>query len=208
MTTQDLTHYIEEDISLFPGTPEPKIDTLASHENNGFQETLYRLTTHMGTHIDAPYHILPSGRTLDDFPISQFYGRAVCIHIEGAQQLDLDRVKALWKSERVDFILFSFGWDQHWKSENYMKNLPIIDTQVMEWCVEMEIKAIGIDLPSVDPIDSTELNNHHILLRNDVLIVENLTNLRHLPQHAFTFYAIPLNFRTIDGSPVRAWAEW
>ena len=109
MTTQDLTHCIEEDISLFPGTPDPQIDTLASHEKNGFHETSYRLTTHMGTHIDAPYHILPSGRTLDDFPISHFYGRAVCLHIEGTQQLELDRIKALWTSEKVDFILFSFA---------------------------------------------------------------------------------------------------
>lgn len=75
----DLTHTIKEDMPVYPGTDAPKFTPANDYEKDGFKETLLQMYTHTGTHIDPPAHLFADRTTLDQFPISQFVGKALVI---------------------------------------------------------------------------------------------------------------------------------
>ena len=79
----DLTHSIQPEMSLYPDTPAPAFSPLRTITRDGFRETDLHLTSHTGTHMDAPSHMLRGGSTLDQMPISQFRGRAVVLDVSG-----------------------------------------------------------------------------------------------------------------------------
>jgi kynurenine formamidase len=75
----DLTNYIYPDMPVFPGTEPPTFVQANTLEKDGFAEASITMSSHTGTHIDAPAHMLPHGTTLDDFPIENFMGKAVLL---------------------------------------------------------------------------------------------------------------------------------
>jgi kynurenine formamidase len=82
-----------------------------------------------------------------------------------------------------------------------------LQAETSSWLTSFPLKAIGFDTISPDPVTSTDLPNHNILLEKEVLIIENLTNLDQLIDHTFDFYCIPLPIGQADGAPVRAFAK-
>ena len=75
MKMLDLTHCITPEMPVYPGTEPPRLTAACTMEKDGFRETLLEMYSHTGTHMDAPAHMLPKGRTLDDFPAETFAGR-------------------------------------------------------------------------------------------------------------------------------------
>ena len=79
MRVIDLTHVICETMPVYPGTEPPKFTPANSYEVDGFKETLISMFTHTGTHMDPPAHLYADRTTLDQFPASQFIGKALVI---------------------------------------------------------------------------------------------------------------------------------
>ena len=79
----DMTHTITQEIPIYPGTPAPTLAPACTLTKDGFRETLLTFSSHTGTHMDAPAHLLREGRTLDDMPMSQFSGRATVLDVSG-----------------------------------------------------------------------------------------------------------------------------
>ena len=79
----DMTHTITPEIPIYPGTPVPALTPACTLTRDGFRETLLTLSSHTGTHMDAPAHLLQDGRTLDQMPMSQFSGRATVLDVSG-----------------------------------------------------------------------------------------------------------------------------
>ena len=75
----DLTHTIAENMPVYPGTEGPKLTTANTYETDGFKETLLKMYSHTGTHMDPPAHLYSHGKTLDRFPASHFEGRAFTV---------------------------------------------------------------------------------------------------------------------------------
>ena len=73
----DLTHFISEDMPVYPGTEQPKLKQANTYEKDGFKETLMTMYSHTGTHMDPPNHLFADRTTLDKFPVSQFVGKAL-----------------------------------------------------------------------------------------------------------------------------------
>ena len=89
----DLTHCITEDMPVFPGTDQPKLEATSTCARDGFAETRLTLFSHTGTHIDAPAHIYPAGTTLDAFPAAQFVGKALivdCTHVPAGGRIGME----------------------------------------------------------------------------------------------------------------------
>jgi len=207
----DLTHLLNEQISVYPDTIGPEIISLNNVAEHGFAEMQVKMVLHSGTHIDAPRHIVPGGKALSDFPLEQFCGNALVIPCAGLESITSDFLKAFEPQiERVDFILFYTGWQTKWKTDAYFQNCPSLTREAATWLTTFALKGIGLDAFSVDPIVSahvvTEENlpNHHILLGKEILLIENLTNLDKLPDTIFDFQCLPLKIEHADGSPVRA----
>ena len=204
----DLTHTINENITVFPGTKGPSIEIISKIENEGYAEKKISLYTHTGTHIDAPCHLLSNGKSLDEFPIDKFYGKGFSLdcHQFAGKVIEVDFLKSyLGKISAADFLILNSGWYKKWKSESYFIDFPTLTPEASAWLTNFKLKAIGIDSISLDKIDSKDLPNHHIILSHEILIIENLTNLDEMnPESEFIFQCFPLKIEKADGSPVRA----
>lgn len=204
----DLTHCLNSNITVYPGTKPPIIETESTIDKNGYAELKIHTRSHAGTHIDAPCHIIPDGKSLNDFPIEQFIGPAIVIDCSDKNTITLDFLKSKKKEiEQSDFVLFYTGWQNKWNTSEYLDNFPTPSVEATEWLVNFNLKAVGFDHISADKMNCEELPNHNLLLKNEILIIENLTNLDKLIDKHFELNCIPLKFENADGSPVRAFAR-
>jgi len=203
MRILDLTHSIQSGMPVYPGTPAVKVEPLAVMETEGFRENFLSLTSHTGTHVDAPAHMLAQGKKLDEYAPGEFVGSARCLKVDG------DGVTADWLEEQLfvmpgcDFLLFYTGWDRYWGDEQYYRGYPVIDAAAASRLARHGLKGIGLDTPSPDPLDSKDYPAHHALMGAGLLILENLKGLHRLPEKEFRLIALPLNVQESDGAPAR-----
>lgn len=209
MKTIDLSHTISETTPVYPGTEPPVLSTPCTIKQQGFTEKKMTIYSHTGTHMDAPSHILANGKSLDQYTTDQFAGTAAVadltqIDSSEIRKRDLHPYASLIR--KVDFLLLHTGWYQKWGQEDYFRDYPVLTTEAVQWLAQFPLKGIGVDMISVDRTDTDIYPIHRILLQNEILIVENLTNLAKLPDTIFTFCGFPLKIQDADGSPLRATA--
>lgn len=204
----DLTHTLKDNVTVYPGTPLPLFPDLCTIENDGFAEKRISITTHTGTHIDAPAHILPGSKTLDQFPLDKFIGKGTVVDCTKTSTITLSLLQS--KKEQIrnaDFVLFYTGWQEKWNTPHYFGPFPTLTTEAVEWLLQFPLKALGFDVLSVDSMTDETLPNHHLLLREEVLIIENLTHLDKLTGKDFQLYCIPLKIENADAAPARVFAQ-
>ncbi len=205
MTVYDLTHTLNTALSLYPGTAAPQFKRVIS-EN--FKMTELSIQSHMGTHMDAPYHCIQAGTTLDALDASQFVGEAYLLNVsQCGAEISLELLKRHEEAiAAVDFLILDTGWGRSYGSEAYLKGFPVLSRAAATWLSNQALKGIGIDAISVDPIESRDFVNHHLLLSKGKLIIENLAGLTELPVNRFTLVAAPLKYENADGAPARVLA--
>lgn len=202
----DLSHFIDDYMSVYPGDATPKIKAIASIDNHGYREIELNMSTHTGTHIDAPAHIITDGYTLDAFPPEKFFGRGQVLDCRQMQVITIDSIKQATISQPAEFVLFYTGWDTHWGTDNYFGEFPVLDINAAKYLSKLSLKGVGTDAPSFDPVGSETLSNHKTLLGNNLVLIENLTGLENLLGKQFLLSCFPLKIKNADGSPVRATA--
>lgn len=196
----DLSVPLNEQTPVYPGDPATKISPAGVFAKDGFNDHYISVGTHVGTHIDAPLHMIDGGKSLDQFPIDKFIGRGRLVKIDGN---DFDAVKQAGIQEG-DIVLLSTGMGDKYLEPAYFDEYPVMSDEIAKFLVDSKVKMIGLDACSVDGPDGFPI--HKILLAGDVLIIENLTNLSALEGKNFKVYALPLNLQ-IDGSPARVVSE-
>ena len=163
----DMTHTITQDIPIYPGTPVPALAPACTLTKDGFRETLLTLSSHTGTHMDAPAHLLRDGRTLDDMPMSQFSGRATVLDVsEEGPVITEEFLRSNYEAiHSADFILFYTGWENRWGSPDFLEDaFPVPDEAAAKYLVSRGLKGVGTDAISIDRMSDSRLPVHHILL--------------------------------------------
>lgn len=209
MRVIDLTHVISEDMPVYPGTEGPRLEPANSYEVDGFKETLMTMYTHTGTHMDPPAHLYKGRTTLDQFPITQFVGKALvidCSDLKEGDVITIDRInKVREKADKAEFILFRMGWDKYWGTKEYFGDYPYIEDAVVDYLIENNKKGVGLDVIGIDPIAQESLPIHRKLFKNnEIVVIENLKDLDLVGEEIFLFCALPINLIDADGSPIRA----
>ena len=214
MKVIDLTHTITPDMPVYPGTEPPKFLPANSYEKDGFRETLLQMYTHTGTHMDPPAHLFAGRTTLDQFPASQFIGKALvidCRDLAEGSAITMEKLrKTGGKADRADFLLFNLGWDKRWGTEDYFGDYPGLDDETLEHIIRGNYKGIGFDVIGLDPIADGNLTRHKKLFQERYsLNIENRKNLELCGEELFWFSCFPLKIENADGSPIRAvaWFE-
>ena len=207
MKMLDLTHCITPEMPVYPGTEPPRLTAACTMEKDGFRETLLEMYSHTGTHMDAPAHMLPNGRTLDDFPAETFAGRGFVLDCREAAEITLPMLRRQEKAlGEAEFLLFCTGWDRYWGQPRYYEGFPCLTAEAAEYVASLGLKGVGEDSISLDPCDTTDYPNHMILLGAGLVNTENLTGLEALVGKTFTFLTLPLKWEHADGSSCRAMA--
>lgn len=111
MKVIDLTHVINAEMPVYPGTEPPVFEPANTYERDGFKETKISMYTHTGTHMDPPAHLYPNRTTLDCFPPEQFIGKALvidCSFLHEGEPITMDLL-ALYgeKSKKQTFCYFT-----------------------------------------------------------------------------------------------------
>jgi kynurenine formamidase len=173
-----------------------------------------KIATHAGTHVDAPFHFVESGKTIDQVPLEQLCGSAVIVPIrrEAGQPIPVEDLERSPEPIRAgDIVVLATGWGAKFGTPEYDFH-PFVSEEVGRWLVERQVKMVGLDMITVDLPVSMRPNPfgypvHHILLENDVLIIENMTNVEALAGRRVKLYAFPLPIRGSDGGQARVVAE-
>ena len=207
MKITDLTHIIDSDMPVFPGTEQPNFEKANTFEKDGFRESKITMYGHTGTHIDAPAHMLSDGTYLGDFNTEHFIRQATILDFSN-EKIDLINVDILKpyeeKVRNAEFVIIKTGWSNYWGDKKYYEDFPSLSEESARWLTEFNLKGIGIDAISIDDIKSTTFAIHKILMSKDIIIIENLTNLDSVGNEFFILSIMPLKIINADGSPVRA----
>jgi arylformamidase len=173
------------------------------------------MSAHIGTHVDAPRHFFPGGRTIDEYPVDRFRGSGVVLDVRrhGPVPVTAEELSPIVADIRAgDFVLFCFGYGRLFGTPDYPDH-PYLSDDVADLLVDQGVTTVGVDVPTPDrPEDSRGPGFawpvHHRLLGNDVLIIENLgANLERLIGQRVDISAPPLAIRGGDGAPARVTAS-
>lgn len=204
----DLSHTLETDMPVYPDSDSPKIEQIADISTHNYAETRLNLLSHTGTHIDFPAHLIENGCTVDCVPPDRFFGSGMVIDCRLGKSAKIIRKSFLFQFDsllqEIDFLLFCTGWSQLWNTPRYNDDFPLLDEEAAGYLTTLNLNGIGFDTPSVDPVGSEDMQNHHIFLGSNIFLIENLTNLGLLVGEIFHFACFPLKIKNGDGSPVRA----
>ena len=206
----DLTLTISESIPSFPGSPKPQFISWSNLKKDGYNLELLFLSSHTGTHLDAPFHFVKNGMKINQIPLNRLIGKAVLIKLEKTKNSKIsksDITSFEKKNEKImnnSSIFFYTGWQKNLKKNNYFTENPGLDTSAAKYLASKNINLVGIDSPSIDLGKDESYTVHQILSKNNILIVENLTNLNKISTNEFNFTILPLKLKDATGSPVRA----
>lgn len=208
----DLTLTISQSIPNFPGSPKPQFIPWSKIKDEGYNLELLFFSSHTGTHLDAPFHFVRSGTKIHEIPIERLIGSAILIKIYKKKD------KAITKNDLISFenkngelsknssIVFFTGWQKNLNKDFYFHNNPGLSESAARYLASKKINLVGIDSPNIDLGKDRKFTAHKILAKNNILIVENLSNLNKITSKNFNFIILPLKLKDATGSPVRALA--
>ena len=206
----DLTLDISQKIPSFPGSPPPQFIPWSKIKTDGYNLELLFLSSHSGTHIDAPYHFIENGCKIHEISPKRLICEATLIKLKKkSDQLitkhDIIRFeKKHGKIKSNSAVIFATGWNKNLQKKSYFKNNPGLATSATKYLVSKKVSLVGIDSPSIDLGKNTKFSVHQILCKNNILIVENLCNLEKILRVDFKLIVLPLKLKNATGSPVRA----
>tara|TARA_B100001079_G_scaffold219810_1_gene195472 strand:- start:195 stop:842 length:648 start_codon:yes stop_codon:yes gene_type:complete len=210
MKILDLTLTISHKIPTFPGSPKPNFIQWENLKDDSYNLELLFLSSHTGTHLDAPYHFVENGLKIHEINLTRLVREAVLIMSRKKSD------KAITKSDIQKFekkhgkipnystVIFWTGWQKMLRDDSYFIKNPGLSEAAAKYLVSKKTNMVGIDSPSIDFKGSQRFPVHRLFSKNNILIVENLANLDKIKTTKFHFIVLPLKLNGATGSPVRA----
>ena len=218
---RDLTHQIETGMQTYPDDPAVTVTPAATVDADGYAVERVEFGSHTGTHVDAPAHVIPDGRTLDEFDPDAFVFDALRVDCRALGAREAIPAALVPTEADADCVVFDTGWADHWGTPRY-RDHPYLAPAAGEACAAAGL-AVATDTLSPDPTPSADAGGdgetdddtgqssvatdptgapvHQAVLGAGCPIVENLTGLAGLRR--FELRALPLALGG-DGAPVRA----
>ncbi|SER42822.1 cyclase family protein [Salipaludibacillus aurantiacus] len=200
MSYIDITRSLSSDMAVWPGDQPFEYDpTMAILQGDSVNVGRVVMSTHTGTHIDAPYHYDEKGMRVDEIPLESVSGE--CIVVEAVNLLVIEESFL----QNIDFkgtrkVLFKTTSSERGHSYD---SFPVFTEEAALLLGEKGVELAGIDAPSVDPLESKTLPAHHAFKEAGTFILEGL-DLHHVQPGIYELTAFPLKLKGGDGSPVRA----
>ncbi|WP_203334863.1 cyclase family protein [Planococcus beigongshangi] len=158
-----------------------------------------KTSTHMGTHIDSPFHYDDNGIKIEEMPLEVYLSSAQVVDAQGLTHIGTENLPE--PEEGVSAILLkTCSWQDRTR---FPETWPIFSGAIAEWMAEKNIRLLGVDLPSVDSKNSKELPMHQAMNANHRYILEGIV-LDDVVPGVYQLSALPLKIKGADGSPVRA----
>ena len=197
----DITLTLRDGLPGWPGDTPYRFD-LAWSKAEGRRSTSGRVSTsvHIGTHVDAPYHFDDSGPAVDALGLDPFLGPARVADVRGRAVIRVEDLAALDLAGTPRLLLLTDGWADR---SRFPDAIPVLHRDVPGYLEAAGVILLGLDVPSVDALDSKDLPVHHALFRSRIAILESV-DLSGVAPGVYELIALPLKLCGGDGSPVRA----
>ncbi len=210
MKILDLTLTVSDKIPAFPGSPHPHFVPWEKIKNDGYNLELLFMSSHTGTHLDAPHHFLENGAKIHEISLKKLVSEAVLIKSkkksgESITKTDVQKFeKKYGKIDGFSSIIFYTGWQRNLQKKYYFTKNPGLSVSAAKYLASKKINLVGIDSPSIDLGTASKFSVHQIFAKKGMLIVENLANLDKIKSSKFHLVVLPLKLKNATGSPVRA----
>ena len=204
MRIYDISPPLSSQTAGWPGdTPFEQWKVQSFSEGDPINLGSIRLSLHTGSHMDAPCHYLKDGATIDQVPLEHCIGPARLVTLAGEETISASRLEGLLilQEDRPERLLIRVCSAQD--VYQFPSHYSSLSSEAAELLSKRKLKLLGVDAPSVDPVDSKDLLVHHKLGQAGIVILENLL-LSGVPDGDYELVALPLKIEGGDGSPVRA----
>lgn len=169
--------------------------------------------THLGTHIDPPYHFVEGGQTIDEVPLERLVGTALRIDLRPVMRektpltaADVEGQGYRQAEVAGKIAVLQSGWmERSFGTPVFTTHYPWYDVSVARWLVDGGTKAVVVDT-SIDHVEAPRPGDcpcHRTLLGHGIPIIENVMNLDKIAAREFTLYALPIKLYRGDGGPAR-----
>ena len=210
----DLTHIIDPDkvqrkFSIETIGAETVNQNVVRLQQQWYIMTNISMVSHIGTHIEVPYHILPEGHDLSSMPVDCFYGPAIVMDFSQIQKripITLEMVKQ--EADRLGgipegaVVLCNLGYADRYNTPEYAES-PYFSEEAIHFLAQSGMKMMGVDAGGVEIPASEHHVNHTELFVHNIPLIENVTNLNVLPKSGFTVSAFPYPIAHVESFPVR-----
>ena len=171
-----------------------------------FQIGKIEMVTNTGTYLDCPFHRYAEGKDLSQINLEKLAElEGILIDAENHHAVEKNLFEGRSLSGKA--VLVHTGWSKHWRTDSYFENHPFLTAAAADYLVSQGVKLVGIDSHNIDDTRTNTRPVHSALLKNEILIVEHMTNLQKLKTRNFTFSAVPPKFVGVGTFPVRAFAK-
>ena len=206
-TYVDLSHPVSTGMPVYPGDPEVQFASALTGANDGVAVERLSMGSHAGTHLDAPSHAIPGGRTVDAIPLDCLVGEALVLRAEVAAAQRIRPTDLTIPATLPGIVCIATGWDAHFGTAEALRH-PVVTHELAQTLWSRGARVLALDTLSPDPTAQPEqgMPVHEYWLGRDGVLVENLRGLATIPD-AVELSLLPLRLAGVDGSPIRAVAK-
>ena len=200
----DLSLPIYDGAPSYPSDPVSSVTPFLTIPESVANTRTISMGSHQGTHLDAPFHFLADGATIDQIPLEQTTGPAILLDLSGREPRSSLAVEDFSHLDLRpgDRLVYRLGWDRHFTEPGYFTDMPRLSVGAARWLAGRRLALVGMDCPTPNPEDMVEV--HQVLLGAGTVLLESLANLDRLRPGPFWLSAAPLRVVGSDGAPVRA----
>ena len=206
----DLTLTVSDKIPTFPGSPQPNFIPWENIKEDGYNLEVLFLSSHTGTHMDAPHHFLEKGAKIHEISLKKLVSEAALIQCRknGGQSITKTDIQKFEKNHRkienFSSVIFYTDWQKNLQKKYYFTKNPGLSVSAAKYLTSKKISLVGIDSPSIDLGKDPKFSVHQVFAKKGILIVENLASLDEIKSPTFHLVVLPLKLKNATGSPVRA----
>ncbi|WP_156390176.1 arylformamidase [Paenibacillus sp. Root444D2] len=197
----DISQPLDKKVAVWPGdTPFSYKVNWSKEESGSVNVGQINMSVHTGTHIDAPFHFDNEGKRVIELDLDLYIGPARVVYLPNYTSIGVGEISGIDLNGITRLLIRTDAWKDRCV---FPQTIPHLQPELAAHLAELGVRLIGLDLPSVDPLDSKELLAHHELASHGIHILEGLVLDNVLPGD-YELIALPLPLVEADGSPVRA----
>ncbi|MGX6444782.1 arylformamidase [Neobacillus sp. K501] len=201
MKIYDISRRLENGMPVWPGdTPFHYEVSWSKLDSGSVNVGSMTMSAHTGTHVDAPFHFDDNGKKIMELDLDLYVGTVRVIDMIGKESIGVDDLSGINLEGCKRVIFRTLAWEN---PREFPERIPYLRADLGPFLAGKGIRLIGVDLPSVDPLESKDLSAHHALNKNGIHILESV-RLDDIDPGDYELIALPLPLVEADGSPVRA----
>lgn len=200
MKIYDLSPEISESMAVYKNKLEKKPKIIPTRTlKEGANESRLNIESHTGSHVDAPFHFIEKGKTIEKINLDKFMGKCIVLDLTKIENSIKSIHLKKFKIQKDDIVLLK---TKNKPDNKFNPNFVYLEKTGAECLASKKIKAVGIDSLGIERSQPNH-ETHKILLGKGIVIFEGL-DLSKAKQGRYYFHGLPLKIKKGDASPVRA----